>query len=421
MGRSAPPRPRTRRRWIRGALLAALIAPLLGILVELAPLAPAPRVPTWVEEWPVDGAIFLDAALPGLTFQYVRAGTVWATRQADVFRSDDLGRSWARVGRLCPAEPGPAARLRHLVGRSHLARALRHPGGIETLLVLRSGTVLAAAGGRVYRQAGGEGPFAVVHRLRTEPEWKKIFRQWGEDGSGAVWFGEYGVDRLADSRILVSRDDGLTFGVAHTFPRAGEPGGIRHVHGVQVDPFTDRVWVVTGDRPEESRIGWLEREGGFRVVGEGSRQWTAVSLMFTPDAVLWGTDALREPCAVFRWDRASGETTRVAELDGPVFHSAVLADGRLLVATEIEGAGSDGVSLWLGEDPGRWVQVLVAPPYRDPERARLGTFSFPLGDPLPAPLFTADRVGDVERSAYLASWPADSQGGADSSSGRSRL
>ncbi|MDP7114978.1 MAG: hypothetical protein QGH45_23590 [Myxococcota bacterium] len=405
MGRSAPPRPRTRRRWFRGALLAAVLVPLLAVGVELTPLVPAPRAPTDVAAWPVEGEITLESALPGVTLQYVRAGFLWASRQADVFRSDDLGRSWARVGRLCPAEPGPADLLRHLAGRSHLARALRPAGGIETLLVLRSGTVLAAAGARIYRQVEGEGPFAVVHRQRTDPEWKKIFRQWGEDGSGDVWFGEYGVERLADSRILVSRDDGLTFEVAHTFPRAGEPGGIRHVHGVQVDPFTDRVWVVTGDRPDESRIGWLDGDGGFRAVGEGSRQWTAVSLMFTPDAVLWGTDALREPCGIFRWDRESRETTRVAELDGPVFHSAVLADGRLLVATEIEGVGSDGVSLWLGEDPGRWERVLAAPPYRDAERAKLGTFSFPLGDPLPVPMFTADRIGEVERAAYLASWP----------------
>ena len=405
MVRSVPPRPRTRRRWFRGALAAAVLIPLVAVGVELTPLTPAPRAPTDVAAWPVDGGITLESALPGVTLQHVRAGSLWASRQADVFRSDDLGRSWARVGRLCPAEPGPAALLRHLAGRSHLARALRPAGGIETLLVLRSGTVLAAAGARIYRQAEGEGPFEVVHRQRTDPEWKKIFRHWAEDGSGDVWFGEYGVERLADSRILVSRDDGLSFEVAHTFPRAGEPGGIRHVHGVQVDPFTDRVWVVTGDRPDESRIGWLGGAGGFRTVGEGSRQWTAVSLMFTPDAVLWGTDALKEPCGIFRWDRESEETTRVADLDGPVFHSAVLADGRLLVATEIEGVGSDGVSLWLGEDPGRWERGLAAPPFRDTERAKLGTFSFPLGDPLPVPMFTADRVGEVERAAYLASWP----------------
>jgi len=370
------------------------------LIVEASPLSPGSATPR-IDDWSVDASLELWRQIPGLTLQFQRDGTLWASRAADVFSSSDQGESWSHVARLCPRESGPAAALRHALGASHTARMLRPPGGIETLLVLRSGTLLAAAGDRVYRKGSDSPDFEVVYRQRTDPEWKKIFRGWGEDATGQVWFGEYGVDRATDSRVLVGREDGTRWEVAYTFPRSGRPGGVRHVHGVQVDPYTGRIWAVTGDRPDESRIGWLGGEGGFTTAGTGSRHWTAVSLMFTERSVLWGTDALREPCGVFRWDRGTGATEQIAELGGPVFHSAVLADGRLLVATEIEGVGSDGVELWVGTEDGPWRRVLTAPPFEDPERRRLGTLSFPLGDPLPALMFTADRVGGVDRAAFV--------------------
>ena len=386
----------------------ALAVALAGVLVavECSPLTPEPRPPS-LGDWTVEGQLELRREIPGLTLQFYDGEALWGTRGADVFVSPDLGRSWTRSGRLCPREPGPVAALRHTLGASHVARLFRPPGGIESLLVLRSGTVLASAGDRVYRQAAGEADFHVVHRQRAEPEWKKIFRQWGEDASGAVWFGEYGVARAADSRVFVGREDGTRWEVAHTFPRSGQIGGVRHIHGVQVDPYTGRVWVVTGDRPGESRIGWLGGEGGFTTAGKGSRQWTAVSLMFTPRSVQWGTDALREPCGVFRWDRISGVTEQVAELGGPVFHSTALADGRLVLATEVEGIGTDGVELWIGSDTAPWKRVAVVPPFEDPDRRRLGTLSFPLGEPLPALMFTADRVGKTERAAFVGALPGE--------------
>lgn len=101
--------------------------------------------------------------------------------------------------------------------------------------------------------------------------------------NGMTYLGEYPLDPDVTPRILGSPDEGRTWSTHATLP------DVRHVHAVTRDPYTDEVWVTTGDTDAESRIGRLQ-DGTFRPVGQGSQRWRAVDLAFTPSAILWGMD-----------------------------------------------------------------------------------------------------------------------------------
>jgi hypothetical protein len=133
-----------------------------------------------------------------------------------------------------------------------------------------------------------------------------------------IYLGEYPFDDDVTPRILVSTDAGRSWSTAAALPWA------RHVHAVQRDPYTGDVWVTTGDRDDESRLGRL-RDGRVDRVGGGSQRWRAVEVAFTPTAVLWGMDCgYATENHLFRLDRAALDGDSDGDPDPTVVHT--LAD-----------------------------------------------------------------------------------------------
>jgi hypothetical protein len=110
--------------------------------------------------------------------------------------------------------------------------------------------------------------------------------------------------------------------------------GIRHLHTIQRDPFSERIWYATGDRDEECRIGWVDDPTQAPSwIGGGAQHWRAVSLHFTTDYVLWGSDDPRGSNAFFRWHRETREVEKIADADGPIYYSAACGDGAMFFSS----------------------------------------------------------------------------------------
>lgn len=108
------------------------------------------------------------------------------------------------------------------------------------------------------------------------------------DHHDVFYLGEYPLATDTTPRIWRSTDRGNSWEVALTLP------GVRHFHAIQVDPYTDDLWVTTGDAGEACRIGRLRDTGDggqeFEVVALGDQRFRAVELAFTPEAIVWGVD-----------------------------------------------------------------------------------------------------------------------------------
>lgn len=122
--------------------------------------------------------------------------------------------------------------------------------------------------------------------------------------TGHIYLGQYVTTDLQTTiDIMVSTDDGQTWSVWKSFTRNTSPDpsnttGITHIHGIQVDPIDNRLWVCVGDAPPSAGLYRLHTdEADWDAVATNRQLDTAadiwggaVSLMFFPNFIAWGVD-----------------------------------------------------------------------------------------------------------------------------------
>lgn len=279
-----------------------------------------------------------------MRLQAVRNGTVYASAGSDLLVGDGDG-EFERTGRLPPPAGGRAA-LPYRLLTSNLWRPVfdRIVGAVSTANVwpLSSTDLLATVRRRVLVSDDRGRHWTETHRLPESAGTMGVLPSAVTHRDGTTYLGEYPLDTRTTPRILASPDLGRTWTTKVSLP------SVRHVHAVQRDPYTDDIWVTTGDRDAESRIGRL-RDGAVETVGGGSQQWRAVELAFTPRAILWGMDcAYADENRIFKLPRTQIGTEDptpepVHTAPGSVFYSASLSvDGdHWVVFSSAMEAGSD--------------------------------------------------------------------------------
>ena len=290
-----------------------------------------------------------------------------SARGPHIARSEDGGNSWTP---LCTVPLPPSGRVRGAFRWSaRLFRAQTHhivAVGANDLVVVAHRMVYHydLEAGRWTRPATplcGSRPLAMC----VTPE-------------GRVYYGEYSGSReRAPRRVLVSDDAGRTWDVAWTIR------GIRHIHGVFHDSWTDALWVTTGDDDHEAGL-WCttDRFATLDQVVGGSQRVRVVQPLFTAGAVYFGSDAPAERNGIQRLDRRSGRVEVVHPVDGPVFYGCQAGDW-LFFSTVCEPSrvNTDRHAVVWGSPGGEW-WLRVACFAKDWLSARLfqyGQVLFPAG------------------------------------------
>lgn len=183
----------------------------------------------------------------------------------------------------------------------------------------------------------------------------------------AIYLGEYPLADDAVPRVRRSKDAGRTWATVLELP------DVRHIHSVQVDPYTGDIWMTTGDTDEECYIGRL-RNGRFEIVGGGDQRWRAVELVFTPSSIIWGMDCVyTERNHVFRLERdeiSSSGTPHIESVttvpNSIYFGTSLIVDGTqwVVFSTAAEAGGDstapDGLTNETGNES-KTAMVIASP------------------------------------------------------------
>ena len=133
--------------------------------------------------------------------------------------------------------------------------------------------------------------------------------------------------------------------------------GIRHIHGVFFDSFSDRLWITTGDEDNECMIMSQSNDDfDFHEVVGGKQSFRAVALTFSKKYIYYGTDTPREKNYICRLCRKSKKLVKLQEVGGSVFYGSRLGQG-FLFSTVVEPSKvntSKYSEIWYSANGRKW-------------------------------------------------------------------
>jgi hypothetical protein len=333
--------------------------------------------------------------IANMTVHWVEDSKIHTSSGYNFYTSKDEGRTFESAGAL------KGSSLTRILGKSRLmTRGLRL--GIRDFRILSSGTMLAMADRRIYRSSDGD--LKPVHHFRKGVG--PLREGWCEDNEGTCYLAEYFLNNKRDSpvKLLKSTDDGQTWITVASFER------IRHVHCVQFDPFSRRIWVGTGDRDNESGILFSEDKGNtWNRIGSSDQMFRTVSFLFTDEHVYWGSDAPTKQNYIYRQTRKTEEIERLVAVNGPVHYSTMLENGAMLFGTTAEG-NSEGKSaswdnkarIWASVDGKEWTDVMSWKKDAYPYILGLGRIYFPHGRSRDNVYFTTEALKKADNMLFCA-------------------
>jgi len=179
-----------------------------------------------------------------------------------------------------------------------------------------------------------------------------------QSNDGTIYWGEYfNNHKKASVKIFQSRDNGKTWSVAYTFAQ----GEIEHIHGIFNDPYTDRLWVATGDDDAACIFGYTE--DGFKTFVKeysGSQQYRVCVPLFTPDEIVFATDSQYEQNVIRSINRITSEVKDWQMIQGSGIY-AVQNGNLMLVSTTVEPSTvnmDQSSHLWYSWDGHNWKELI---------------------------------------------------------------
>lgn len=317
--------------------------------------------------------------LPRIHVHWNLNNKIWASRGHEIITSSDAGQTWTKITTV------PTGCINKLLSRCQLSRRLLRLG-VKTYVQISDREFILFVGGEIFRWRQDENSLSRIGHVRQGSG--PLQNGCCVDDNGNFYYGEYWRNpKRDDMRILTWRNGASDWELFYCFPK----GAIRHIHAVQFDAVTHKIWVATGDQDHESQIGYFDEKGGSRhltVIASGQQMARAVSLLFTKDYVYWGSDGNGGvgdgANYIYRWSRAAKSVEPVAKVKGPVYYSNTCQDGRLFVATVVEGDPSEEdrfAHLWMSVDGSSWEEIGQWEKDGWPYILGHGMLSFPGGQP----------------------------------------
>lgn len=264
--------------------------------------------------------------------EYDKNGDLWASRGMIIYKLKSGENKFMRI-----AHTPTGLSLYWLRNFSILRRITIRPECIE-MVTTDKGDICALSAGRMWLLPSGEGEFKETFQLSHYGPGDQGIRHNGiiSVNDSTVFFGEYFQNPDRNKvRIFKSKNNMSTWKEAYEFPHKYT----RHIHAIQKDPYTDKLWVLTGDLNNECSIAWSNDEfNTIHTIGSGSQVWRACQLVFTEDAIYWGTDTSDgNVMGIYRWDKKTEELEKLDKLEGTGMFANRLKNGTIVL-----GINSDG-------------------------------------------------------------------------------
>jgi hypothetical protein len=272
---------------------------------------------------------------------FVNQDVVYRAYKNCIYKSVDSGSSWKRVINYSIKDPLKKICYQFQITRRLLRLGVHHfipdydYSGLvydKSFALLKDGVLIESA------------PLKGSRPLSLE----KI----GQD----FLFGEYRSNpERSDIKIW-------QFGINKMLKPVFKLAGIRHIHGIYRDPYTNKLWITTGDNDDECAI-YCTNDKFDRMVKVyfGSQQARAIKLLFTKEDIYFGSDTPEEVNYLYRMNRKSRTVSQLQKVGSSVFHGCKVGSW-LFFSTAIEPSlinKTRMAEVWASPDGTKWRRIFT--------------------------------------------------------------
>jgi len=293
---------------------------------------------------------------------YIDGHALYASNDHIIFKSEDGGRTWDKVGSLPKDKDSTLGLLQDRILRSHFVRKMRRNIGINQLVVLRSKCIVVFYD-RIYRIEQPGGAVEPILNIKSRGLHGPLMNGICVAPNDEIYWGEYNCQKAKHRiRIVKGSNDGREWDVCYEFDK----GSIGHIHSLSFDHYRNKIIICTGDRNDESHLFFWDYKGNkLERVGGGDQSWRTVSVLPTENYLIWGTDAGRNnqdnsQNHIYRLDLRTGERSVLRRIDNPAYFSQNINNNAFIITTTYENQPENDVvgSIWYSRDTVEWNKIL---------------------------------------------------------------
>lgn len=137
--------------------------------------------------------------------------------------------------------------------------------------------------------------------------------------------------------------------------------GIRHIHGIYQDAYTNKIWISTGDEDHEAALYVTDPKfSRLEKVLYGSQQTRTIKLLFTEQYIYFGSDTPHEVNYLYRMNKSTHKTERLVRVGSSVFHGTKVGEW-LFFSTAVEPSTVNKTKyaeVWASPDGETWKCIL---------------------------------------------------------------
>tara|TARA_B100001250_G_scaffold414630_1_gene454997 strand:- start:23513 stop:24505 length:993 start_codon:yes stop_codon:yes gene_type:complete len=250
---------------------------------------------------------------------YIDSNLLYGSKNYEIYLSNDLGKNWELVFKI------PETIKKNLIIQTDLINRLFR-NYISFIIPVDKGNILIFIKNTIIKYDLE----TKTHRKVNNPKMKKPLNICRLD-SKTVIFGDYLSNKKRNPiNIWITSDAGVNWSIIYNFK------DIRHIHGIFKDPYTNYLWVTTGDEDSESKIWKVDLlfKNIEPVINEGQLS-RAVTLLFSEDYIYYGTDTPFEKNYICRFNRTTKKIEKMQEVGSSVFWGCKV-NNQLFFSTTIE-------------------------------------------------------------------------------------
>lgn len=166
-----------------------------------------------------------------------------------------------------------------------------------------------------------------------------------------LFFGEYRPNPERSEIFIYQKD----FNKKLNFDK--HISGVRHIHGIYKDPYSNDVYITTGDEDDESILFKTNIAFDyFHVVLSGSQQTRMIKLLFDEQYIYFGSDAPNELNHLYKLNKKTNDLTKLIQVGSSVFHGCKVGNW-FFFSTAIEPSTINKTKyseLWASPDGNNW-------------------------------------------------------------------